>query len=305
MTRTLVILNPGAGGADEVAGRMAVIREHPALEDGEIRRTGEAGDARTLARRAAADGVERVVAAGGDGTVNGVVTGLLEEGRGAVLGVLPMGTGNDLARSLGIPLELDGALDVLAEATPVSVDLVRMTGSADRWFANASAGGLSGRVDEGVTPDLKAVWGPLAYIRSALEFVSELPTWRVTLETGAGETWEGDALNVLVANGRTVAGGIPVAPEARLDDGLLDVVVVRTAGLPALAAFASRCLVESHLDHELVEHRVVRSLSVASEPPMTFNVDGELVGETPFSYEVRPGALQVLPGPDAPGLGGR
>lgn len=301
--RTLVILNPGAGQHDALARRLSTIREHEALEDGEIRLTGEEGDARTLAREAVAGGVERVVAAGGDGTVNGVVAGLAEEGGRAVLGVLPIGTGNDLARSLGLPLDLDDALDVLVESTPVPMDLGRVSGSVDRWFANASAGGLSGHVDENMTSEMKAAWGPLAYIRSAVEFASEPPTWLVTLER-EGEAREVEAVNVLVANGRTVAGGIPMAPTARLDDGLLDVVVVKPVALSALAGFASRCLVGKHLDHELVEHFRVESLSIDAEPAMTFNVDGENMGETPFRYEIRPGALRVLPGPEAPGLGG-
>lgn len=274
-----------------------------------------------------------MVAAGGDGTVNGVVTGLAEVGARCALGVLPVGTGNDLARSLGVPLDLEEALDVLDGATPVPMDLARLTRSpgesgrvgggaaaedgvaakdgpagGDRarhwWFANASAGGMSGRVDDALTPEIKAAWGPLAYLRSALDVVSDPRSWNVRVDAGEEGSWEGDALNVLVANGRTVAGGIPVAATARLDDGLLDVVVVRPAPLPALAAFASLCLVGKHLDHELVRHFRARRVEVGARPPMTFNVDGEPVGETPFRYEIRPGALRVLPGPEAPGLAG-
>jgi diacylglycerol kinase (ATP) len=182
------------------------------------------------------------------------------------------------------------------------MDLMRVAGP-DRWGANASAGGMSGEVDEAVSPEIKATWGPLAYVRSALEVVSDPPSYRVVLTGTEGTLWEGEALNVLVANGRTVAGGIPVSPTAVLDDGLLDVVVVKAGPLASLAGFASLCLLGRHLEHELVVHHRVTSLEVGSDPPMPFNVDGELVGETPVEYSVRPGALRVLAAADAPGLG--
>lgn len=301
---TRIVLNPAAGGGGELDRTVAMLLEHPALAGAEVRVTDEEHDARFLAREAARSGYRRVVAAGGDGTVNGVVNGLAEEGGGPVLGVLPLGTGNDLARSLGIPRDLEDALEALARAGSRPMDLLRITRPVERWAANASAGGMSGEVDEALDPEVKEAWGPLAYIRSALEVVADPPVYRVALSGDGGEPWEGEAVNVLVANGRTVAGGIPAAPTALLDDGLLDVVVVKAATLGALAGFASLCILGKHLDHELVVHRRVTSLEVRSDPPMPFNVDGELVGETPLDVALHPRALQVLAGPDAPALGG-
>ena len=301
--RTLVIVNPGAGQARDAARLRRRLRSAGALDEPEVLFTRGAGDGRRLGEERASD-VERLVVVGGDGTFNEVVSGVLDAvgpGAGPVLGLLPAGTGNDLARSLGIPRKLDAALDAFGGWKPRPMDALRMLAPADRWVVNASAGGFSGRVDQALDPQRKRSWGPLAYLRGALDVLPDPTRYRVSLDLDGGDARiEMDAANVVVANGRTAAGGVPVAPGAFLDDGLADLVVLRP-GPPRklLAAVGSGALPGGELDHELVEHRRIRSLRLEGEPPMPFNADGELVGETPLEIRVVPGALRVL-APDDP-----
>lgn len=307
--RVLTIVNPGSGAVDEPALVTHTIRHHPGvgrLEGLEIRMTAEGGDAARFAREAVDDGFDRILVGGGDGTVGDVVNGVLGAGAeaGAVeLGILPLGTGNDFARACELPLDLPEALEVALEGTPRPMDVVRVRGPVDRWFINASTGGFGGRVDRELTDEIKGAWGALAYARAAVSILAEPETYELVLELDEGEeTLQCEALNLVVANGRSVGGGIRVAPDAHLDDGRVDVVVVRAESPARLAALGPPMVFGAHLDHELVIHRRARSVSVRSDPPMPFNCDGEPVGETPVSFEVAPGGLLLVtpdPAPDA------
>jgi diacylglycerol kinase (ATP) len=303
---TCVIVNPRSGGVKDASAVISRIREHPALLDPEVRVTTGSDNAAELAREALRAGYRRILACGGDGTLHEVVNGVGAGRPDVVVGVLPMGTGNDFARSVGFPGGLAEALDLVASAVPRPIDLVQVTGAGTgRWLVNCSAGGFSGMVDEELTAEMKQTWGPLAYLGSALKVLPDLEGYETRVSFDGESEVRLNALNVVVANGRTAAGGIPVAPAAWLDDGLLDVMVVEMAALGELAAVAPRILMGTHLDHELVSFRRARRVSVASTPGMWFNVDGELVGKEPLVFEVRPGALHVLTHPtDAPAIGG-
>lgn len=250
MNTTCVILNPGSrtGGDEDVLERLERL-----LGDWEVRRTEHAGHAGELARAAAAEGFETVVAAGGDGTVNEVVNGLAAaaaagEGR-ACLGILPLGTGNDLVRLLGIPADLEEAVAALRLGACRRLDLGEMrTGDESRFFLNVAAGGFSGEVDKALTPEIKRSWGPLAYLRAATEVLRDLEVYRVRIRFDGDETVELAALNVVVANGRFAGGGVPIAPRAHPCDGLLEVVVIPEMPLTSMVALAPRVLAGRHLD---------------------------------------------------------
>lgn len=298
--RTFVILNPSAGPADGTANPSEIESSLEGLGEVHVETAGGAGDVIDLARRAIDDGYEMLVAAGGDGTVNQVVSALAESDGEAVLGVLPLGTANDFARSLGLPDQWRDAADTLQHGRVVSLDLVRArTGGGTRYCINVSAGGFSGHVDERLTDEMKRWWGPLAYVRSALDALPDLEDYETTIRIDDDEPESVDAFNVVVANGRYVAGGIPIAPEARLDDGLLDVVIVKTAALAELGGAAARILVGKHLDSPSVEFRRCRRIRLESRPGMWFNVDGELVGNEPIAFQVLAGAVRTVVGGDA------
>lgn len=291
--RTRVVLNPNAGSADDCAALRAGVA---ALGDAEVCTTEGPGDAERLAREAVEAGYEQVIAAGGDGTLNEVVNGLAVDFAAARLGLLPLGTGNDFARSIGVPAELDEALAVLAAGRTAALDVGRAVAATPRHFVNVSAGGFSGVINEKMDAEVKRSWGPLSYLRSAVEAAPELAPFRATLRLDGGETLEVSAYSVVVANARYVAAGIPVAPEARLDDGLLDLMIVPESSVPQLAVLVPLVLLGRHGGSDLAIFRRAAAIELRSEPPMSFNVDGELLPDQPTRFEVLPRALRVVVG---------
>jgi diacylglycerol kinase (ATP) len=255
--------------------------------------------ARKLAASALQEGARLVVAAGGDGTINEVVNGLAGNFEQARLGVLPLGTGNDLARTLALPLDAQEAFRLLTSGSVRALDVMRVeTASNTMYGLNVAAGGFTGQMNELMTDDLKATWGPLAYLRGAVGVLPNLTDYEtfVTWDDGAEERIA--ALNIIVANGRTAAGGFMVAPTANPEDGVLDVVIVQSGSLVDLAGVAARLLAGNYVDSDLVLHRQVRRVRVAARPGMWFNVDGELMTKDPVTFTVLPRTLQMVVGKD-------
>src|SRR5690606_33915791 len=206
-----------------------------ALDETVCWHTTDTGHATELARQAVADGFDRIVAAGGDGTIGEVVNGLLGAGGSAVLAVIPLGTGNDLARLLSVPDDPMEALQLLQTGEVRRIDAFRVDADGEHVFGiNAAAGGFSGQVDEVLTSELKASWGPLAYLIGAATVLPDLQTYATYIAYDDGPTERIGALNVIVANGRTVGGGKRVPSRSNPEDGLLDIVIVRNGNVVEL-----------------------------------------------------------------------
>jgi diacylglycerol kinase (ATP) len=294
MMRTCIIVNPNAGSVEDLAALESALGRLPGSE---VLRTEAAGDAERLAHEALRDGADLVVAAGGDGTLNEVVNGLSEDFGKARLGLIPLGTGNDFARSIGVPNVLEEALAILVEGTVRSVDVARATiGDTCRCFLNMSAGGFSGEVSERAS-DAKDRWGPLAYMRAAVGALPELKGFLTTITLNGAETLSLETYNIVISNGRYVASGIPAAPKAVLDDGLLDVMIAPATTLPQLAVLIPQVLLGLHLESDLLLFRRATRVEIECDPPMAFNVDGELIGEGTARFEILPRALRVIAGP--------
>ncbi|MBZ0114255.1 MAG: diacylglycerol kinase family lipid kinase [Thermoanaerobaculia bacterium] len=291
--RTLVIANPNAGGR-RVPGNLA--RRLAEIDSLDLRFTEARGHAVELAAEAGSLGYHRVVAAGGDGTVNEVVNGLMRNEGPRRLGLIPLGTGNDFARSLGLSHHLETALAVLDRPQWKPCDVVSLRGAEDRrYFVNMSAGGASGEVSDHVTTAIKSFWGPLAYLRAALATLPSLEPYQLHLTLDTGEVVSLEALNLVVANARFIAAGVQVAPQAEWGDGLLDIIVFASCTPTRLAMVTACVLAGTHLSDDCVEVSSYRSttLQVTSEPAMPFNVDGELLAPQSVSFEVVPQALEV------------
>ena len=291
MSKASVILNPSAGSGRDLDDLVKQIERLPGAQ---VNMTTKAGSAVRLARAALRNGCDMIVAAGGDGTLNEVINGIQEDAGDARVGLLPLGTGNDFARTIGVPTDLEAAIDALRAGHTREVDLVRVTSDEVRYFLNVSAGGFSGLVDEKLTPEMKKTWGPLAYLRCAAAALPELRAYRTTLAFDNTESLTLDLYNVVVANGRYVAGGTLIAPEASIDDGLLDIILIQKRSAPELALVAAQVAVGAHLSSEAVVFRRASKLTVNSKPGMWFNVDGELVGNEPATFEILPRALRFV-----------
>ncbi|MEJ2482972.1 MAG: diacylglycerol kinase family protein, partial [Gemmatimonadota bacterium] len=214
-------------------------------------------------RAAVADGFQRFIAAGGDGTVSEVAS-VLSGRRGLECGVLPLGTGNDLARALGIAPGLDRALEILRDGSARPIDAILCeadggiaSGRERALMWNAVVGGFGGRISDHLTPERKHRWRRRASLRAALSELRDLSSHEVRIELD-GEPHELDLLMLVIANGSRVGGGVPLAPEAKVDDGVLDVIGIRTGSGSDLIRLGPRVLSGRHLDHpgELLERRL-------------------------------------------------
>ncbi len=296
-----VLFNPNAGSAHDADALHVAVE---AASGFTLHETKSAADTRRLAASRAREGCGVVVAAGGDGTINEVVNGLAEAGADGVppaavtLGIVPLGTGNDLARTLCLPEEPALAFELARKGAARALDLIHVDAPEGQALAiNVCAGGFSGSLDEVLTEELKRTWGPLAYLVGTAQALPDLDGYSVRLAWDDGPEEPADAFNIVVANGRTAAGGKPAAPRANPEDGLLDVVVVRQCSGPELAGLAARVLAGDYLDDERVLYRRARRLRVVAEPGMWFNVDGELLTKEPATFTALPGALRVVVGP--------
>ncbi len=286
-----VIVNPTAGSArKEKKLRAELERLHPI----KIRLTRKRGDARELAKRAIQSGARYIVAAGGDGTLNEVINGVGARSKNITVGLVPLGTGNDFARVLGLPLRLTNAIDTLLAKKTRPVDLIRVRAEKTRYFVNVSAGGFSGLVDEKITSKIKQTWGPLSYLRGAAAALPQLHGYQTRVRIDNGKELFMELYNVIIANGRFVAGGLPIAPKADPSDGLIDVILIPKRSVTETAVVAAQIMLGQHIARRHVIFRRCKKITVRSKPGMWFNVDGELVGNSPAAFQIIPAALKFV-----------
>lgn len=288
---TTIIVNPRAGGGGDGGVRKGSLGP---LRPARVVVTTGPGHARFLAAQAARDGAERIVVVGGDGTLHEVVNGL-EPHAACALGIVPDGTGNDTARSLDIPMDTDEAVCLIVdgEARPADLVAVEVDGRGER-AVNAACGGFGGEVNERMTDDLKERWGPLAYLRSAGDTLTDLPLYRVGLRVDDEEEEALALHSLVVANGPFAARGVRVAPGAVPDDGQLAVHAVLQAPVMELLSMVPALLRGEVPESEC--YRVWRCgrVEVVCDGVMEVSVDGELRTGRRFRYEVIPGGVRVF-----------
>jgi diacylglycerol kinase (ATP) len=296
MARACGILNPASGGStgsrpDEIAALLtrAGCRQ--------IQFTAPEISAEELARRAVHEGYDLLVVAGGDGTVHQVVNGLAPHFDRAAIALIPLGTGNDFSRSLAMPIEPDEAVRRILEGKPRPTDVLRASGGDGvvRYVINHSTAGFSAVAAQHANAGRKSSLGPLEYLRSAAAAISDSQAYRVKVSFDEAPPPEAMELyNIIIANGRTVGGGIPIAPAAALDDGQMDVIIVPAASLQKLATIVPHILNGKHLDHPDVIFRRARSLQIEGASDLPFTLDGELHDCCVDRFEVLERVLRVV-----------
>jgi YegS/Rv2252/BmrU family lipid kinase len=217
------------------------------------------------------------------------------------LGILPAGTGNDLAATLAVPDDPELAEDVIGQKRERRLDVarVRSEGVGERFFINVATGGLGAEISNANDEELKKRWGKLSYLRASLEVARNFDVRELSLYLD-GEEHRVRAVNIAVGNCRYTGGGWPATPKANPEDGLLDVVVIETLGAGELFNLAPAVLAESsYLDKEGVLFVRAKEIRVETQPPgLEFTADGEVIGNEPAQFSVLPQTLKVIVGPE-------
>jgi diacylglycerol kinase (ATP) len=290
----LVIVNPTAGGG-RAARAMPWLRERLGPRpEARIEVTGRPGDAQALAAGARAAGHDRVIVVGGDGTVQEAVNGLLALPSPPELGVIPLGSGNDLARSLGLPTEPASAWRVaVGNATrPIDVARARNGDGTERWFASAGGIGFDAQVAAAMIE--RGGWqaGRAGYLFTTLVELRRFSNRPVRL-TVDGISSDHDVLLVAIANGAYYGGGMRIAPDAQPDDGMLDVCVVGDISRLTAIRQLPNLYRGTHIRHPQVSLMRGRSIEVDGDGATRVHLDGEPFGSLPLRVSIHAGALEV------------
>ena len=261
------------------------------------------GHAIELARGAVDAGCELIVAVGGDGTLNEVVHGLIDDGKAinpnARLGFITSGTGADFVRTLGLPREPLASARHLAQSNRSrAIDIGEITYRADgkqacRYFANVVGMGFDGEVIERTEHGGKHAGGTIPYLTALATTIFRYQNKDVTLQID-DRTMQGRMNSVIACNGQYFGGGMRVGPHATFDDGKLDIIVLGDFGALEVLANTPKIYNGTHLSHPKVSEYRGTTIQVESRQRMLIEADGELIGEGPATFRVIPAAIQLL-----------
>jgi len=284
MSSTLIILNPAAD-SERAQRKQADVQS--LARDCEIYATTRTGEAEAMARRGVQEGFEKIVAAGGDGTINEVVNGLA--GTGTTLGLLPIGTMNVFATELGLPVhDLEVCWKIVKGDSTRAVDLPKAN---QKFFVQLAGVGLDAQVVKETSSQLKRNFGPLSYVISAVQIAARKPP-KLFIQSEDASIDEGSF--VLIGNGRLYGGPFPFFKHAALDDGLLDVIVFKRLGYLEIIKYLQDVVFSSDIRVPEIEYFQTRRLRVESDQTVPVELDGELVGNCPVEFSLQERSLRVL-----------
>lgn len=283
-----LLINPtsGRGRGERIGKRTAAALRDRGLHVRELigRDVRESAD---LAREAVEDGAAALIVVGGDGMVHIALQAL--GGSGTPLGIIPAGTGNDVARAMGLPLDdVDAAVDVIVNGTPRRIDLGRSSG---QWFAGVVAAGFDARVNDRANR-MRLIKGPRRYDAAVLAELGVFRPIRYHIELDE-EVCNLAGMLVAIGNIPSYGGGIRITPDATPDDGMFDVLIVAPVSRATLLRIFPLAKQGRHVTHPAVTIARARTVKIEA-PDVTSYVDGERLGPLPRSFEVVPSALTVL-----------
>jgi YegS/Rv2252/BmrU family lipid kinase len=291
-TRAALIVNSGSRRGREEAGQARKLLKAAGVTLEAFYGVRNPARLQGTVRAALARGCKLIILGGGDGTVSAVVSELA--GPGVLLGLLPMGTANDFARSLGVPDDLEAACATIARGKVLAVDLGL---AGERHYVNVVTMGLGAEVVKNSSARLKRLLGPLAYPVATVLALRRYRPFAATLSFPDHDhpTQSYDRLlQIAVGNGRFYGGGAVVAPTARIDDGMLDVYAIELHSWWALVGVAWSLKSGRQVGRDDVPYWRTRRVQISTRPPMAVNMDGELVDQTPELFSVARGVLRVL-----------
>ncbi len=300
----LIVVNPKAAGG-EVGRRWSTVesRLRPRVDEMKVVETTGRLSAIELIRNALDEGETEIAIVGGDGTVNEATNAFIEDDKAVLpdarLTVIPVGSGTDFAKTLGLPIGLDHAESVLqADATKVidvgKATYVNLQGEPEtRYFANILEAGVGGAVVEKVNRSAKLFGGRVAFLWAILTTLPGYENQLVDLEVDGEGVARGPMNSVIIANGRYYGSGLKPAPMAELDDGLFEVVLIGDVGLGEALSSLGKLRKGEHLDHPKVSHLRGQRVVALSDGDVLAEMDGEVVGRLPMEVEILPRVLQV------------
>ena len=291
-----LILNGKSAGDDDLRAAVQTLRESGiALE---VRVTWEDGDAERYVAEAIADGVDTVIAAGGDGTLSEVATTLAHRDATAdalpSLGLVPLGTANDFATAAGIPDGPLAALQLVREVAAAPLDLLRIDADdGTHWCANLASGGFGTEVTVETDEGLKKMLGGLAYLITGIARLGRIDPLQARLR-GPDFAWEGDLIALGIGNGRQAGGGQALCPDALVDDGQLDLTIIPDLSGDVAATVGTLIKEGKHAALDRVATRIrLPWVELASDEPLTLNLDGEPVASRRFRVDCVAGRVRM------------
>ncbi len=308
----MVIINPASAGGSTGEAWPAIasaLRTH--FGPFSCAFTERPGDGTLLARRAVEQGQRLIIACGGDGTISEVANGILESGEDAELGILPSGTGGDFRRTLGIPTRASDAALALRRGRARQMDVGRVTytnhsgATETRYFVNVASFGMGGvvieRVKAGSVPWLtgyvsKVLGGSAVFAAAALHTAFTFTKPMIVLQLDNEPEFRLEVTNLCVANAQYFGGGMHIAPEAKINDELLDVIAVGNLSALSILANSYRLYSGTHLGMRHVHHAHAKHITARpanEDNEVKIEIDGELTGRLPATFEIIPGALRV------------
>ena len=291
-----LILNGKSAGDDDLRAAVQTLRETGIALD--VRVTWEDGDAERYVAEAIADGVDTVIAAGGDGTLSEVATTLAHRDATAdalpSLGLVPLGTANDFATAAGIPDGPLAALQLVREVAAAPLDLLRIDADdGTHWCANLASGGFGTEVTVETDEGLKKMLGGLAYLITGIARLGRIDPLQARLR-GPDFAWEGDLIALGIGNGRQAGGGQALCPDALVDDGQLDLTIVPDLSGDVAATVGTLIKEGKHAALDRVATRIrLPWVELASDEPLTLNLDGEPVASRRFSVDCVAGRVRM------------
>ena len=292
--RTKIILNPYSNRW-QARERVAEVEQlfTDAKADYELVQTTKAGEGIDLAQTAVYEGFEAVVAAGGDGTINEVINGLLRAAGDEPtipFGILPLGTANDFNLMAGLPATLPDAAAVIIQGKTRQIDAGQVNG---RYFINNSAAAMEPMVTiENIR--MKRLSGEIRYIVALIKAILKIKAWQMHIEWDNG-SYDGPTYLLSVCNSPRT-GGFPMAPGAEIDDGLFDLVLAPEVSRVTLLKLLVRLMQGTHIDHDQVTFTRTTGLFLTSQPGTPLHADGEVFAEaeTEVTYKILPGKVTLL-----------
>lgn len=289
--RILAILNPISGNRDTEFLKQELYKAFDG-HDFEMHETTQALEAINISRKAAENNFDIVIAAGGDGTIIEVISGII--GTKTKLGIIPYGTGNMLAGNLGIPVNnLTRAIEIILEGSSTPIDIGKIN---DKYFAFMAGCGFDAKIIDETSREKKKRLGLLAYyIEGVMQFFrSKYALFKIRLDNN--KIIKTRALTVIIANSAGILGNMAsLAPQASLNDGLLDVIIISPKGISGTLQVLWEIIFRTPRDtRSKIRHYQAKDIEIKSKPSLLVQADGDIIGKTPVKIQILPGAIEVL-----------